>query len=68
MMIAAYVLIFVQISGIISPVVTMQPIYFQTKAACDAAALEMNNGEKQPKRGDKGRSFGAVCLPTGDTP
>jgi hypothetical protein len=66
MMLAAYVLVFVHIGGIISPVVTVQPIYFQTKAACDAAALEFNNGLPQPKRGDsERRSMGAICFPTG---
>jgi hypothetical protein len=66
MLTAAYVLVFVHLGGIISPVVTVQPIYFHTKAACDAAALEFNDGKPQPKRGDtERRSMGAICFSTG---
>jgi hypothetical protein len=62
----SWVLVFVQISGFLSPVVSVQPIYFHTKEACDAMALEFNNGQRQPKRGDpEKRSFGAICFATG---
>jgi hypothetical protein len=66
-MIAAYVLIFVHLGGsILSPIVTVQPIYFHTKQHCDAAALEFNNGLPQPRRGDgERRSIGAICFATG---
>lgn len=68
---AAWVLIFVQISQSIPligmPAVNVQPIYFQTKAACDAVALEFNNGPEPTKDtpSDKRKPFGAICRATG---
>jgi len=67
----AWVLIFVQISQSIpllgAPAVNVQPIYFQTKEACDAVALEFNRGpeptENTPR--DQRKPFGAICRSTG---
>lgn len=49
------------------PAIGVQPIYFHTKAACDAVAAEINLGPEPnvntPK--EKQKSFGAVCRSTG---
>ena len=68
----AWVLIFIQISQAIPvigmPAMNVQPIYFQTKAACDAVAVEFNDGPEPSKETpkDKRKSFGAICRQTGD--
>lgn len=64
----AWVLIFIQISGIFTPTVNVQPIYFQTKEACSAVAQEFNNGPEPskdtPRKGNTS-AFGAICRATG---
>lgn len=66
-----WVLIFVQISQSVPifgvPAVNVQPIYFQTQAACAAVANEFNNGPESskdsPKKGNS-TVFGAICRGT----
>lgn len=69
-MTGAWVLIFIQISQSVpifgAPAVNVQPIYFQTKAACDAVAIEFNNGPEPSKDtpADHRKPFGAICRAT----
>lgn len=44
-----------------------QPVYFHTKAACDAVAAEFNNGPEPTKDTPRERQkpFGAICRATG---
>lgn len=69
MIVAPWVLIFINLSGLAwAPSVNMTPIYFETKAACDAVALEFNNGGPEPsKDSPTKRSSGAICRATGAT-
>lgn len=62
----AWVLIFIQVSGFIQPSMNVQPIYFHTKAACDAVAAEFNSGPEPTKdtAREKSKSFAAVCRAT----
>lgn len=70
-MMGSWVLIFVQISQSVpvfgAPAVNVQPVYFQTKAACDAVAGEFNNGPEPSNETprEKRKSFGAICRATG---
>lgn len=62
-----YVLIFITLSGVFSVSANVQPIYFHTKEACAAVAMEFNDGPEPSKDNPKkarGSVFGAICRPT----
>lgn len=61
-----WVLIIIQVSGILQPAANIQPIYFNTKTACDAVAYEFNNGPEPKATDEKKKSFGAICRSTGE--
>jgi hypothetical protein len=60
-----WVLIFIQLSGVFTPSLAVQPIYFYSKAACDAVALEFNGGPEPLANAKSMRSFAALCRSTG---
>lgn len=61
---ANWVLIFIQLqAGLISVDVKIQPIYFNTKEACEKVALEINGGKQEFEIKNK-QAVGAICRST----